>query len=83
MTIECGQGNLITVEADALVNSVNTEGVMGKGLALQFKKAFSEVFADYVRACKARAVTIGFRLATLVLRSQRARRILQRVACST
>lgn len=31
MTIERGQGNLITAEVDALVNTVNTEGVMGKG----------------------------------------------------
>lgn len=59
MTIERGQGNLITAEADALVNTVNTEGVMGKGLALQFKKAFPDAFAEYERACKEGSVTIG------------------------
>lgn len=37
MTIERGDGNLITADVDAIVNTVNTEGVMGKGLALQVK----------------------------------------------
>ncbi|MBK7395301.1 MAG: macro domain-containing protein [Myxococcales bacterium] len=59
MTIEHGTGNLLTVDADALVNTVNCEGVMGKGLALQFKKAFPEVFASYARACKLGEVRPG------------------------
>jgi O-acetyl-ADP-ribose deacetylase (regulator of RNase III) len=59
MTIERGHGNLITAEVGALVNTVNTEGVMGKGLALQFKKAFPDAFAAYERACEAGEVTIG------------------------
>ncbi len=53
MTIERGKGNLLTADVDALVNTVNTEGVMGKGLALQFKKAFPDNFASNERACKA------------------------------
>ncbi len=59
MTIERGKGNLLTADVDALVNTVNTEGVMGKGLALQFKKAFPENFASYERACKAGEVKTG------------------------
>lgn len=59
MTIERGKGNLLTADVDALVNTVNTEGVMGKGLALQFKKAFPENFASYERACKAGEVVTG------------------------
>jgi O-acetyl-ADP-ribose deacetylase (regulator of RNase III) len=59
MTIERGQGNLLTADVDALVNPVNTEGVMGKGLALQFKKAFPENFASYERACRAGEVITG------------------------
>ncbi|ADO68851.1 type II toxin-antitoxin system antitoxin DNA ADP-ribosyl glycohydrolase DarG [Stigmatella aurantiaca] len=59
MTIESGKGNLLTAEVDALVNTVNTEGVMGKGLALQFKKAFPENFVSYERACKAGEVVPG------------------------
>lgn len=59
MTIERGIGNLLTADVDALVNTVNTEGVMGKGLALQFKKAFPENFASYERACKLGEVKTG------------------------
>lgn len=57
--IEAGTGNLLEAPVDALVNTVNTEGVMGKGLALQFKKAFPEVFKDYARACREGRVQIG------------------------
>ena len=53
MNLERGTGNLLAADVDALVNTVNTEGVMGKGLALQFKKAFPENFRSYERACKA------------------------------
>lgn len=57
--IEPGQGNLLEAEVDALVNTVNTEGVMGKGLALQFKRAFPESYKAYEKACKAGEVRIG------------------------
>lgn len=43
-------GNLLEAETDALVNTVNTVGVMGKGIALQFKKKFPENFKAYRRA---------------------------------
>lgn len=59
MPIETGQGNLLSADVDALVNTVNTEGVMGKGIALQFKKAFPENFASYERACKAGEIVVG------------------------
>ncbi len=59
MAIERGLGNLLTADVDALVNTVNSEGVMGKGLALQFKKAFPENFSEYERACKAGEVKPG------------------------
>lgn len=45
-------GNLIEAEAEALVNTVNCEGFMGKGIALQFKKAFPENFKTYEHACR-------------------------------
>lgn len=57
--LEQGTGNLLTANVDALVNTVNTKGVMGKGLALQFKKAFPENFSEYVRACHAGEVVPG------------------------
>ncbi|MFZ5443407.1 MAG: type II toxin-antitoxin system antitoxin DNA ADP-ribosyl glycohydrolase DarG [Myxococcota bacterium] len=59
MPIERGTGNLLAANVDALVNTVNTEGVMGKGLALQFKKAFPDAFASYEKACKAGEVVTG------------------------
>ncbi|CRZ16945.1 type II toxin-antitoxin system antitoxin DNA ADP-ribosyl glycohydrolase DarG [Mycolicibacterium neworleansense] len=53
------EGNLLQADADALVNTVNTVGVMGKGIALQFKKAYPAMFKEYARACKAGDVQLG------------------------
>lgn len=52
-------GNILESKADALVNTVNTQGVMGKGIALQFKKAFSHNYHEYAKACKDKTFTIG------------------------
>ena len=41
------QGNLLEADAEALVNTVNTVGVMGKGVALMFKESFPENFKAY------------------------------------
>ncbi len=57
-------GNLLESEADALVNTVNTVGVMGKGIALQFKNMFPNNFKEYVVACKKNEVKIGHLLVT-------------------
>jgi O-acetyl-ADP-ribose deacetylase (regulator of RNase III) len=57
--IELSKGNLLTADVDALVNTVNTQGVMGKGIALQFKQAYPEVFKHYVQACAAGQVRLG------------------------
>lgn len=53
------QGNLLEARAEALVNTVNTVGVMGKGIALMFKERFAENFRRYAAACKAQEVRIG------------------------
>lgn len=53
------KGNLIESDVEALVNTVNTVGVMGKGVALQFKKAFPENFKKYEQAVKNKDVQIG------------------------
>src|SRR5580704_11959007 len=53
------QGNLLDSEAEALVNTVNTVGVMGKGIALMFKEAFPENFKAYATACKKGDVKVG------------------------
>ena len=52
-------GNLLRADVEALVNSVNTVGVMGKGLALQFKNAFPANFKAYEAACNEQAVRLG------------------------
>lgn len=53
------QGNLLEADVDALVNTVNTVGVMGKGIALMFKERFTENFTQYAAACKAEQVHTG------------------------
>ncbi|MEZ0199675.1 macro domain-containing protein, partial [Pseudomonas qingdaonensis] len=50
------QGNLLEAKAEALVNTVNTVGVMGKGIALMFKERFVENYRQYAAACKAKEV---------------------------
>ncbi len=53
------QGNLLDSGAEALVNTVNTVGVMGKGIALMFKERFAENYRRYAAACKADEVRTG------------------------
>jgi O-acetyl-ADP-ribose deacetylase (regulator of RNase III)/uncharacterized protein YwgA len=52
-------GNLLQADTEALVNTVNSVGVMGKGIALQFKRAYPQNFKEYARACKAEEVRPG------------------------
>jgi O-acetyl-ADP-ribose deacetylase (regulator of RNase III)/uncharacterized protein YwgA len=54
-----GTGNLLMADVDALVNTVNTVGVMGKGIALQFKRAYPSNFDDYKAACDLGEVQVG------------------------
>jgi O-acetyl-ADP-ribose deacetylase (regulator of RNase III) len=60
------QGNLLEARAEALVNTVNTVGVMGKGIALMFKERFDENFRRYAAACKAKQVQTGKMFVTTV-----------------
>ena len=57
--IETTEGNLLRVDAEALVNTVNCIGHMGKGIALQFKKAFPENFKAYAKVCRAHELHPG------------------------
>ena len=57
--IEYKRGDLLREDAEALVNTVNCVGVMGRGIALQFKKAFPENFKAYAAACKNEQVQPG------------------------
>lgn len=53
------RGNVLEAGTDALVNTVNTVGVMGKGIALQFKRAFPENYRAYHAACNRGEVEPG------------------------
>jgi len=53
------KGNLLDAQVDAVVNTVNTVGVMGKGIALMFKEKFPENFEAYAAACEAGTVEVG------------------------
>jgi O-acetyl-ADP-ribose deacetylase (regulator of RNase III) len=53
------QGNLLEADVEAVVNTVNTVGVMGKGIALMFKERFPENFKAYQAASKRGEVKIG------------------------
>src|SRR5215510_14854300 len=58
------QGNLLEAPVEALVNTVNTVGVMGKGIALMFKEAFPDNFKAYEKACKNHEIRVGRMFAT-------------------
>jgi len=57
--IEYKKGDILAEEAEALVNTVNCVGIMGRGIALQFKNAFPENFKSYAAACNRNAVQPG------------------------
>jgi O-acetyl-ADP-ribose deacetylase (regulator of RNase III) len=57
--IEYKRGDILREDAEALVNTVNCVGVMGRGIALQFKNAFPENFKAYAAACKNEEVQPG------------------------
>jgi O-acetyl-ADP-ribose deacetylase (regulator of RNase III) len=52
-------GDLLESQAQTLVNTVNCVGVMGKGIALEFRKRFPDMYEDYVRRCEADEVKLG------------------------
>ena len=52
-------GDLFASEMQTIVNAVNCVGVMGKGLALEFKKRFPDMYQDYVARCHAKQVRLG------------------------
>lgn len=64
------KGNLFEDDCEALVNTVNCVGIMGRGVALQFKERFPDNYKAYAKACKNKEVQIGkifvYRLDSLV-----------------
>ncbi len=57
--IKFKKGNLLEAKAEALVNTVNCVGIMGKGVALQFKQAFPKNFDEYAKVCQKGELRIG------------------------
>ncbi len=57
-------GNIFESNTEAIVNTVNTVGIMGKGIALGFKKRYPENFKIYAEACKIDGLDIGILLVT-------------------
>jgi len=55
-------GNILESDAEALVNPVNTQGIMGKGLAFQFKKKFPNNYKLYLEKCSNNSFDIGTEL---------------------
>jgi O-acetyl-ADP-ribose deacetylase (regulator of RNase III)/uncharacterized protein YwgA len=52
-------GDILKSKAQTLVNTVNCVGIMGKGIALEFKEQFPEMFNDYVKRCNRNEVRLG------------------------
>lgn len=57
--IEYKSGDILKEDAEAIVNTVNCVGIMGRGIALQFKNAYPENFKAYAAACKKGEVRPG------------------------
>ena len=57
--IQYTRGNLLEAQVDALVNTVNEVGVMGKGIALMFREAYPESAREYQEAAKAGRIRVG------------------------
>ena len=62
--IEFKTGDLLDANTEALINAVNTVGVMGKGIALEFKKRFPKNYLIYQQACSKGELRIGKLLVT-------------------
>ena len=52
-------GNIFQSKAQTLINAVNCVGVMGKGIALEFRNRFPEMYKDYVGRCERKEVRLG------------------------
>src|SRR4030042_4047217 len=52
-------GDILKSKAQTIVNTVNCVGIMGKGIALEFKNRFPDMFKDYVKRCERKEVRLG------------------------
>lgn len=59
MPLKYVEGNILEAKTQVIVNTVNCKGVMGKGLALQFKKQYPDMFEEYKQLCNEGKITVG------------------------
>lgn len=59
MTINIVKGNIFTTNCQTIVNAINCVGVMGAGIALEFKLRYPEMFQRYVALCESKQIDIG------------------------
>ena len=52
-------GDILKSKAQTLVNTVNCVGIMGKGIAREFKNRFHEMFKDYIKRCERKEIRVG------------------------
>jgi len=57
--IKITNGDIFKSKSEAIVNTINCVGVMGKGIALTFKKLYPHMFTEYVKLCKKKEIYIG------------------------
>ena len=57
--VEPKTGNIFDSHAQTFVNTVNCVGVMGKGIALEFKKRYPDMYKDYAKRCELKQVKLG------------------------
>lgn len=53
------EGTVFNIKADAIVNTINTVGVMGAGLALEMSLRYPDMYEDYVMRCNNKEITVG------------------------
>jgi hypothetical protein len=66
---ELTRGNLIEADVEAMINTANTEGIMGKGIALQFRKAYPENYKAYRRLVRLAKSSLGAYSCSTAIRS--------------
>lgn len=59
MPVKIIVGNIFDSECQTIVNAVNCVGVMGKGLALEFKQRYPEMYNEYKSKCQSKTIDIG------------------------
>ena len=57
--VEVRKGDLFEAGTDAIVNTVNCVGAMGKGIALEFRHRYPQMYSEYMLLCKRKSIEVG------------------------